>query len=279
MNIIDAQVHAYEVDSPQRPWKGDLPGPRSVTGDELVHAMQEVGVDRALLITPWSLYGSDNSYIVEVWNDHPDRFGLVAPIDPHEHGAAAAVLAWGDTPGAVGIRLMAGITDGFSPDHADVRAAVRAAVAKGLPVCVFCPRRLWIIEQLARLYPDAQFVLDHLGLVQPLRPPAPDQPFAELGDAIALASLANIAIKVTGMCTLSRRPFPFDDLREPLTRVLEAFGVDRCMWGTDWTRAVELVSYADAVAAFRDHFQLLPAERDALMGGTVEKLFGWPRRG
>jgi L-fuconolactonase len=239
--------------------------------------MVEVGVDRALLVSPWSLYGSDTSYIVEVSGQHPDRFGLIAPLDPYDDGAAAAIVRWGETPGAVGVRLMAGLTEGFRTDHLDVRAAIQAAVAAGLPVCVFCPRQLWIIEELARLYSDAQFVLDHLGLVQPLRPPVPPEPFADLSSVVALASYPNIAVKVTGMCTLSHQPFPFEDLRGPLTRVLEAFGVERCMWGTDWTRAVELVSYADAVAAFRDHFQLSPRERDALMGGTVEKIFAWPQ--
>ena len=275
MDLIDAQVHAYESDSPQRPWKGSLPGPPSVTGDELVRAMLAVGVTRALLVSPWTLYGSDTSYVVEVADKHPDRFALVAPIDPYEDGAAAEIVTWATIPAAVGVRLMAGVTKGFQPDHRHVRSAVLAAVSAGLPVCVFCPQRLWIIEDLARLYPDAQFVLDHLGLVQPLRRPAPDDPFADLGRVIALASYPNIAVKVTGMCTLSHRPFPFDDLQEPLGRLLEAFGIERCMWGTDWTRAVDLVSYADAVSAFREHFQLSTSDREALMGGNLERIFDW----
>src|ERR1700722_18937576 len=120
MDVIDAQVHAYESDSSRRPWKGSLPGPSSVTGDELVAAMLEVGVDRALLVSPWTLYGSDASYIVEVSTQHPDRFGLVAPLDPYESNAAA-IVAWGNTPGAIGIRLMAGVREGFRPDAREVR--------------------------------------------------------------------------------------------------------------------------------------------------------------
>lgn len=276
MQVIDAQVHAYEADTQQRPWQGSLPGPRSVTGDELVQAMIDVGVDRALLVSPWTLYGPDTTYVVGVAKSYPDRFGLIAPLDPYDAGASGAIRTWAATPGATGIRLMAGITAGFRSDDDAVRSAVVAADAAGLPVCVFCPEQLWIIDDLARLYPDTQFVLDHLGLVQPLRPPAPENPFADLGHVIALATHPNLAVKLTGVCTLSRQPFPFDDLREPIGRVIDAFGIDRCMWGTDWTRAVELVSYKDAVDAFRDHYQLSAGDREALMGGTVRKIFGWP---
>ena len=46
--VIDAQVHAYERNHPGRPWIGVLPGPASVTGDELVAAMDDIGVDGAV---------------------------------------------------------------------------------------------------------------------------------------------------------------------------------------------------------------------------------------
>jgi L-fuconolactonase len=279
MLVIDAQVHAYERDTPQRPWTGSLPGPAAVTGEELVAAMARVGVDRALLVSPWSLYRSDTSYAVEVCNAHPGRFGLVAPIDPHEIDAADTVTAWGSTPGGVGIRLMAGVTGAFRPDDHQVRGVIGAAVANDLPVCVLCWQQLSIMEQLARLYPDAQFVLDHLGLTQPLRPPPPQDPFADLDRVLSLAQYPNVVVKITGLCTLSHRPFPFDDLWVPLDRVFASFGIDRCMWGTDWTRAVELVDYADSVAAFRDHLPLAASDRDALMGGTVNRIFGWPAGG
>jgi hypothetical protein len=81
--------------------------------------MENVGVDQALLVSPWSLYGSDTSYIIEVYGAHPGRFGLIAPIDPYEAKAADAVTTWGNTPGAVGIRLMAGVTKGFRSEHDD----------------------------------------------------------------------------------------------------------------------------------------------------------------
>jgi predicted TIM-barrel fold metal-dependent hydrolase len=142
-------------------------------------------------------------------------------------------------------------------------------------VCVLGWGRLDQIDELIGAHPDTRVVVDHLGLLQPFEPPPPDEPFADLPQLLALARHPNAAVKVTGACTLSHRPAPFDDIWEPLGRVFDAFGIDRCMWGTDWTRATAVVSYHDAVSAFRDTGRLSESDRAALMGGTVERVFGW----
>ena len=65
MVIIDSQVHAYERDHPGRPWAGVLTGPAEVTGDDMVAAMDAVGVDGAVLVSPFTMYGYDASYALE----------------------------------------------------------------------------------------------------------------------------------------------------------------------------------------------------------------------
>ena len=90
MAIIDVQVHAYERNHPGRPWAGHIAGPASVTGDEMVAAMDAVGVDGALLVSPFALYRFDASYALEVYAAHPGRFGVIKPIDtglPHFWGS------------------------------------------------------------------------------------------------------------------------------------------------------------------------------------------------
>ncbi len=52
-------------------------------------------------------------------------------------------------------------------------------------------------------------------------------------------------------CTLSKEPFPYNDIWDPVCRIIDAFGIDRCLWGTDWTRAVKFLTYAQGVDAFR----------------------------
>jgi predicted TIM-barrel fold metal-dependent hydrolase len=105
---------------------------------------------------------------------------------------------------------------------------------------------------------------------------APPQPFADLPKLLALAAHDNVAVKISGACTLSREPFPYRDIWNPLRRVFDAFGFDRCMWGTDWTRAVNVLTYKQGVDAFRVTDRLSDAERSALMGGTLQQqIYNW----
>ena len=275
MAVIDAQVHAYEHDHPGRPWAAPLHGPPHVTGDEMVAAMDAVGVDGALLVSPWTMYRYDPSYAVEVGAAHPGRFGLITPLDARRPDVDDVVAAWKATPGAVGVRLMLWRDGGNSPDDAALDRVAAAAARHSLPLCILCWGRLPVFAGIAARHPDTQLVLDHLGLAQPFEPPPPAEPFADLDAVIGLAQYPNVAVKVTGAATLSHRPFPFDDLWAPLGRLFDAFGLDRCLWGTDWTRATALVSYADAVEAFRTNERLSPGDRDALMGGTLERVFRW----
>src|SRR5215212_4186228 len=106
MAIIDSQVHAYEANSPKRPWHSVPNWPDHVTGDEMVAAMDKVGVDGAIFISAFSLYRYDASYAVEVQRAHPGRLAIVKPVDPDDPDVAELVAEWKKTPGAVGIRIM-----------------------------------------------------------------------------------------------------------------------------------------------------------------------------
>jgi predicted TIM-barrel fold metal-dependent hydrolase len=275
MLTIDAQVHAYERNHPGRPWVDVLAGPPEVTGDQMVAAMDAVGVDGAILVSPFSLYRYDASYAVAVHEKHPDRFALVKPVDPTDPAVAETVAAWAATPGAVGVRIM--LNRGVSSDPADpgLNHALAAAARHGLPVNLLASGRLDQARALAARHPDTQLVIDHLGLQQPFEPPPPPRPFAELPKVLALAELPNIAIKITGACTLSHEPFPYRDIWEPVGRIIDAFGLDRCLWGTDWTRAVALLTYAQGVEAFRVTDRLSDSDRATLMGGALTRIYNW----
>jgi L-fuconolactonase len=271
---IDSQVHAYERNRPERPWVGFLTGPDEVTGDDMVAAMDAVDVAGALLVSPFSLYGYDASYILEVYAKHPGRFGLIKPFDPHSESVADEVAQWAATPGVVGARVMLAAQP-FEADDPGVNGIFAAAAQAGIPVNVMCSGKLPLLRELARRNPQTQVVVDHVGLVQPHQPPAPAEPFADLDNVLSLAALDNVAIKISGACTLSHQPFPYPDIWEPLGKVFHAFGFDRCLWGTDWTRAVKLLTYQQGVEAFRVTDQLSDSERSTLMGGTLAKIYNW----
>jgi predicted TIM-barrel fold metal-dependent hydrolase len=275
MVIIDAQVHAYERDHPGRPWAAVLTGPAEVTGDDMVAAMDAVGVDGAVLVSPFTMYGYDASYALEVHRQHPGRFALVKPVDPTDAAVAETIADWAATPGTVGIRIL--LNRGVSTDAADpgLQRVLAAAARHALPVNLMCTGRLEQAVRLAGRHPNTQLVIDHLGLPQPQEPPAPAEPFTDLPKLLALAAHANVAVKISGACTLSHEPFPYKDIWDPLGRIFDAFGLNRCMWGTDWTRAVKVLTYQEGVEAFRVTDRLSDSDRVALMGGTLARVYKW----
>jgi predicted TIM-barrel fold metal-dependent hydrolase len=277
--IIDAQVHAYERDHPGRPWIGTLAGPPEVTGDDMVRAMDDVGVDGALLVSPWSMYRYDASYAVDVGAAHPGRFGLIRPFDPDDPDVGRQVADWAARPGVVGARLMLARRDRVEADHPGVAAIAAEAGRAGLPLNVLCWGLLDVVDRLARANPETRIVIDHLGLAQPFTPPVPPEPWADLPLVLALARHPNVVIKITGACTLATEPFPFPDIWDPLSRIFDAFGLDRCLWGTDWTRATELISYREAVEAFLVTDRLSDDDRRQLMAGTLTSVYGWAPTG
>ena len=278
MAIIDSQVHAYEANTPQRPWHKVPNWPDHVTGDEMVAAMDKVGVDGAIFISAFSMYRFDGSYAVEVQRAHPDRFAIVKPVDPDDPAVADVIADWKQTPGTVGIRIMMPEENKVDPQHPGLDRIVRAAMRHDFPVNILCWGNLAAGTTLVDRYPDARFIIDHLGLLQPRTPPAALQswqPWAELPQVLDLARRPNAVIKVSGACTLSRAPYPFNDIWDPLARVFDAWGFERCLWGTDWTRAFAVVNYEQAVTPFRQAARLSETERAMLMGGACAKAYGW----
>ena len=103
----------------------------------------------------------------------------------------------------------------------------------------------------------------------------PADVWADLPKLLALAQYENVRVKISGACTMSHQPFPYDDIWEPVLRVIDAFGLDRCMWGTDWTRTIGMLTYEQGVAPFRDTKRLSESDKAALMGGTLQKVYKW----
>jgi predicted TIM-barrel fold metal-dependent hydrolase len=275
MPIIDSQVHAYAANTPERPWNTTPNWPDSVNGEEMVAAMDAVGVDGAIFVNAFSMYQYDSSFAEEVQRAHPGKFGLVKPVDPSDPAVVDVIADWKKTPGTVGLRVR--LTHGLerAADDPGLDVILHEAVRHNFPINLLSWGKLDVGAALIDRHPNVQFVLDHLGLLQPHDPPAPPEPWADLPKVLDLAKRPNAVIKVSGACTLSREPFPFPDIWDPLARVFDAWGMDRCLWGTDWTRAHAVVNYEQAVEPFRLTDRLSDSDRAMLMGGACAKIYGW----
>ncbi len=277
LTVLDAQVHSYERNHPGRPWLGAFDGPSEVTGDQMTAAMDAAGVDGAVLVSVYTIYHYDPSYMQSVYAKHPARFRMVQPVDANDATAADKIAAWAKTKGSAAVRvlLMPGVT---SEDAADpsLDRVMTAAAKNSIPVNLQCKGRLEQVAQLAKRNPNTSLVVDHLGLNHPLEPPVPPDSWGELPKLLALAAYPNVVVKLSGACTLSHEPFPFNDIWEPLSRVFDAFGVNRCMWGTDWTRSLKLLTYKQHVDAFRTTTRLSDSDKATIMSGTLRRVYKWP---
>ena len=138
MAIIDSQIHAYEANTPKRPWHNVPNWPPSATGDELVAAMDKLGVDGSILISAFSMYRYDASYAVEVQRKHPGRFALVKPVDPDDAAVADVIADWKKTPGTVGIRVIVTKEPGRNPSDRGLDRVLREAVRHDFPINILC---------------------------------------------------------------------------------------------------------------------------------------------
>jgi predicted TIM-barrel fold metal-dependent hydrolase len=192
-----------------------------------------------------------------------------------------------ETPGIVGLR----ISTSWPPGNAErlragaYEAFLTAAEKYRVPVCVLGSGDLPDVGAVARAHPELVLIVDHLGLHQPPYLPVGDQPWGELDRLLDLAELPNVAVKLSGAPTLARTPYPFPDIWPHLDRVIDAFGVRRCMWGTDQHRVAGRLhgldpvprypghhSYAEGLHYLLDRTGLSPAEKTEIFGGTARRL-------
>ena len=127
------------------------------------------------------------------------------------------------------------------------------------------------VTKLAELCPEVTFVLNHLGKPDV----AAGQWTGWLQDIKAMAQLDNVRCKLSGLTTEAdegtRGP---DNIRRYLRAAVDAFGPDRCMFGSDWPNASLQISYAGWVSLVLDSVSdLAERERDRVMRGTALEVY------
>lgn len=286
MDIVDAQIHVWEEDRPERPWDPDwgetlhwmLEG-EAVTAERAIAAMDAVGVDAAVVVA-FPLY-PDVDLAVEATTRHPDRFRTVTHIDLDGDDPVAELNRYADLPVVVAMRVAFAVArDGFERlGQGAFQPVFAAAQRRGLPVMLAISGNPLAADVVARANPELPLIVDHMGLAQPHGAQTlTGDPFSRLDDLLSLALYPNVAVKVSAMPTLSREAYPYVDLWPHLHRVLEAFGAERVMWGSDFSRTLPQHTYAEALCYVQETNELSDAEKELLLGGTVRRILSWPRR-
>lgn len=276
--IVDAQLHLWPEESPEHPW---APGgrervhrPEPFTHEEAVALMDGAGVDRAVIVPP-SWLGDSPHYALEAVARHPGRFAVMARIALDRREESAVLLpSWRDTPGMLGVRLTFMMKERAWLDDGTADWFWPAAESCGLPVMVHAPDGKEKILAVARRHPGLTLVIDHMGLSMDV---AREGRLAEaIAGTVRFADCPNVCVKLSSAPNYSGEAYPFRDMAPHIKSVVEAFGPERCFWGTDVTRDWNKCSYAERVTHFTETLDFLDADAlDWIMGRAVVERLGW----
>ncbi|WP_395019837.1 amidohydrolase family protein [Dongia sp.] len=144
-----------------------------------------------------------------------------------------------------------------------------AAHRLSFDLCVLA-RQLPQALRIARACPEVQFILDHCG-VPAVKERALD-PWRV--DIAALAAEPNVACKISGVVAYAEQNWTVDDLRPFVEHVIESFGWDRVVWGSDWPVCTLIADLGRWVAATRAIIAGESASNQAkLLNGNARRIY------
>jgi L-fuconolactonase len=275
MHIVDSQVHIWGADAPDRPWPTgraqEAQKPYPISKATLLFQMDLAKVKGMVLVPP-SWEGERNDLALEAARAYPDRFAVMGRLALQKAESRALVADWKKQPGMLGMRFTFHnehnrhfLTDG-SADW--LWPAVERA---GIPLMVLVPGSLDVLDRIAGQHPGLKLVIDHVGL--DIRGKGP-RVWEDLPTVCALAKHPNVAVKASGMPSLSTESYPFRDLHPHIRTLVDAFGPRRTFWGTDLTRMP--CTYYECISLFTEHLPWLKGEDlEWVMGRGVCEWLGW----
>ncbi|MBB5131309.1 L-fuconolactonase [Thermocatellispora tengchongensis] len=276
---VDAHHHVWDLGVRDQPWiSGEAMAPirRDFTLDDLAPHARAAGVTRTVLVQTVPDPGETPEFLALAASS-PLVAGVVGWVDLTAPGVPGALAALREGDGG---RALVGIRHGVQsePDprwlcRDDVRAGLAAVAEAGLVYDLLTlPHQLPAAVETVRALPGLTFVVDHLS-----KPPIAAGDLEPWATRIReLAAAPNVYCKLSGMVTeASWEKWTVDDLRPYAEVVLEAFGPERVMFGSDWPVCLLAASYADVVTAAEAlTAALTPAERKEVFGGTATRAYG-----
>lgn len=272
--IVDAHHHFWRYSPAEYGWIDDGMAKirHDFLPDDLQRAMAAAGVGAAVSVqarqsveeTRWLLdLAAANDFIAGVVGWAP----LVSP------SVASLLAEFAANPKLVAIRHV--LQDEPDPAYmlrADFQAGIRALRSFNLTydILIFARHLPHTIEFVDK-HPDQPFVVDHLA-----KPPARNreiEPWAR--HMRELAERPHVSCKLSGLTTeVGRSDWTIADLRPYVDVVLEAFGPDRVLFGSDWPVCLVACDYARWLATVQEIVAALSAaERAAILGGNARRVY------
>jgi L-fuconolactonase len=287
MKTVDTHVHAWGPNTETFPWRAAILPPGwegPYTHASLIKDMNRVGVDEAVVVTT-PLYGRGpdaNDYTLAAIDAHPDRLwgvGLLELFPENPADAAASLRRVVSHDRMLGVRIHAALAYAETPTKLDregdwfldnrLDSVFNAAAEEDAAVFVFPKaQQLELVERLVAAHPNVQFVVDHLSW--PDETTAPDAP--PWTDFEAVAEHTNVAVKVSSLPRSSTASWPYRDLHGYIRRVLDWFGPERLLLGSDYPWMDDWADYKSCLSWVEEVPFLSARDRSFLRHRTFEQI-------
>jgi len=274
MLIVDSQIHIWQ-NGKMSPHHRQIP---TYSAEDALAEMATAGVECAVIHPPSALGEPANALAVEAVRKYPDRFCILGHFDLARPDREEVVARWRERPGMLGFRYTFnspeekgrwtdGSLDWFwkACEKAELRVGL---LATGANIKVF--------GEIAERHPGLRMHIDHIGRGGGRAGKKDEVAYADLDNMLALARLPNVAVKLSGAPSTSSAPYPYRNIHDYLKRIVDAFGPERCFWGTDITRMP--CTYKQCVTMFTEEMPWLKGrDKELVMGAAFVKWLGWKR--
>lgn len=231
MRIVDTHLHLIYLDKFSYPWLAGVPAlNRQWDAPSYFAEAETLGIEAALHMevdVPVQEMEDETRFVLGL---DPRVVGAISNARPEHVDFPQHLERMAADRRIKGIRRLLQ----SDPDELSAGAVFRdnlrrlAPLGLSFDICVRA-RQLGLARDLAAACPDVQFVLDHCG-----NPPISSGDIRQWrADIAALAQLPNVAGKISGIVTHARPDWTADDLRPVVEHMLEHFGWDRVVWGSD----------------------------------------------
>ncbi len=277
--IIDSHAHIYSYDEvsyptiqdPYRPPKTGAPGGTGSI-EHLRAEMEAAGVARALAIQTSTFYRWENRFLVDSARANAGWMAGICTLDPEDPDSPALLENYLSEYNCRGMRLVPTASAPHRLDHPGARALFAVAREHRATInALVSPEFAGELGALLEAFPDVNVVLDHC-----MNPPVEEGPEGRaIQAALRLARFPNLHAKVTFLPTSSKTGYPCDDTHELARAVIQAYGPDRCVWGSDFPCELWCpnVTYAEHLEIFKTALELTAAEQEAILSATAARLW------
>lgn len=287
MRFIDTHTHAWGADTEELPWQAEVLPPGwdgPYTSRDLIADMDAVGVDESVVVTT-PLYGRGvraNEYTMRAIEAFPNRLWGVGLIDffqddPEQVHADLRRVVGHER--MLGVRMHACLEYEAYPSELNrtadwirddtLETVWEEAAALDTTVFIF-PKaaQLPMIKTIAEEHPTVQIVVDHMAF--------PDETTASdttpWNAFESVAECENVAVKVSSLPRSAEREWPYDDLHSYVHNLIEWFGPERLMLGSDYPWMNDWARYEDCLSWIEETSFLSARDVSYLSHRTFERI-------